>query len=317
MPKPFSLTATQHDELLSVYRKDPDPELRFRGHIILLLAEGYSWDTIEAMLFCSSRTVDRWLQRFQAEGIAGLTGRQRGRPCRFGLGWVAILVSWVTPKTPRDFGFLRRRWSCAPLALLRREREGVGASRETVRRWLQRGNLVYRRPRPVLKPDEEERQVKLAERRTLLENLPEDETAVWQDEVEIHTNPKIGPLWMLRGQQAEVETPGTNEKRYLVGVDPLADRPGVRDRGRPHAGAQRRPVPQAPGRPAAEAAALPQDPRHLRQRQLPHQPGGDPISRGGGRQDRGASAAALLAGPEPDRAGVVAPAREHHAESSG
>jgi len=37
-------------------------------------------------------------------------------------------------------------------------------------------------------------------------------TAVWQDEFEIHTNPKIGQMWMLRGQQAEVETPGTNEK---------------------------------------------------------------------------------------------------------
>ncbi len=217
MPKTFSLTAKQHDELLTIYRKDPDPELRFRAHILLLLAEGYSWDTIEAMLFCSSRTVDRWLKRFQAEGVAGLTGRKRGRPFRLGLGWVALLVSWVTTTTPRDFGFLRSRWTCALLILLLREREGVTASRETVRRWLQRGNLVYRRPRPTLKPDEEERQAKLAALRRLLEDLPEDETAVWQDEVEIHTNPKIGRMWMLKGQQAEVETPGTNQKRHLSG----------------------------------------------------------------------------------------------------
>jgi transposase len=217
MPKTFSLTAKQHDELLTIYRKDPDPELRFRAHILLLLAEGYSWDTIEALLFCSSRTVDRWLKRFQAEGVAGLTGRKRGRPFRLGLGWVALLVGWVTTTTPRDFGFLRSRWTCALLILLLREREGVTASRETVRRWLQRGNLVYRRPRPTLKPDEEERQAKLAALRRLLEDLPEDETAVWQDEVEIHTNPKIGRMWMLKGQQAEVETPGTNQKRHLSG----------------------------------------------------------------------------------------------------
>jgi putative transposase len=93
MPKTFSLTAKQHDELLNIYRKDPDPELRFRAHILLLLAAGYAWDTIEAMLFCSSRTVDRWLKRFQAEAVAGLTGRKSGRPVRFGLGWVAVLVS--------------------------------------------------------------------------------------------------------------------------------------------------------------------------------------------------------------------------------
>ena len=149
MPKTFSLTAKQRDELLHIDRKDPDPELRFRAHILLLLGAGYAWDTIEAMLFCSSRTVDRWLKRFQAEGVEGLTGRKRGRPFRFGLGWVAVLVSWVTTKTPRDFGCLRSRWSCAVPALRLRDRHGVTASRETVRRWLHRGTLVYRRPRPA------------------------------------------------------------------------------------------------------------------------------------------------------------------------
>ena len=216
----LSLTTQQHDELLRIYRKDPDPELRFRAHILLLLAGGSAWDTIEALLFWSSRTVDRWLKRFQAEGVAGLTGRKRGRPFRLGLGWVAVLVTWVATKTPRDFGFLRSRWSCALLVLLLREREGVTASRETVRRWLHRGHLVYRRPRPILKPDEEERQVKLAELRKLLEDLPEDETVVWQDEVEVHTNPKIGRMWMPKGHQAKVETPGTNPKRHLSGSIP-------------------------------------------------------------------------------------------------
>jgi hypothetical protein len=37
-----------------------------------------------------------------------VSGRKRGRPFRFGLAWVAVLVSWVTTKTSRDFGFLRK-----------------------------------------------------------------------------------------------------------------------------------------------------------------------------------------------------------------
>jgi putative transposase len=110
----LSLTTTQRDELLTIYRKDPDPELRFRAHIILLLADGYAWDTIEAMLFCSSRTVDRWLKRFQADGVEGLLGKKRGRPFRLGCGWVALLVSRVTAATPSDFGFLRRRLARTP-----------------------------------------------------------------------------------------------------------------------------------------------------------------------------------------------------------
>jgi putative transposase len=213
----LSLTAGQRDELLTIYRKDPDPELRFRAHIILLLGEGRPWSDIQHILFCSSRTIDRWLRRFEAAGVGGLTGRERGRPFRLGLGWVAVLVSWVTTKTPGDFGFLRSRWSCAVLALLLHEREGVAASRETVRRLLHRGNLVYRRPRPVPPPNERERQTRLAELRALLAGLPADETAVWQDEVEVHTNPKIGRMWMLKGKQATVPTPGTNRKRHLAG----------------------------------------------------------------------------------------------------
>src|SRR4051812_33613160 len=191
MPKTFSLTAQQRDELLNLYRKDPDPELRFRAHILLLLGEGHTWDTIEAMLFCSSRTVDRWLKRFRDEGVPGLTGRKRGRPFRLGLGWAFILFFWVTAKAPSDFGFLRTRWSCAALALLLHERYGVTASREAVRRMLHRGHLVYRRPRPVPPPNQAERRARLAELRAVLEDLPADETAVFQDEVEVNTNPEI------------------------------------------------------------------------------------------------------------------------------
>ena len=82
----LTLTTPQRDELLQTYRKDLDPELRFRAHIILLLADGHRWDTIEAVLFRSSRTVDRWLKRFEADGSEGLTGRKRGAPFASGSG---------------------------------------------------------------------------------------------------------------------------------------------------------------------------------------------------------------------------------------
>ena len=43
------------------------------------------------------------------------------------------------------------------------------------------------------------------------------ETAVFQDEVDINTNPKIGSMGMRRNQQATVTTPGNNEKRDISG----------------------------------------------------------------------------------------------------
>ena len=144
-------------------------------------------------------------------------GTSPADPFRFAADWVGLVVAWVTESVPRDFGFLRSRWSCGAVALLIRESHGVSVGRETVRRWLRDGGLVYRRPRPVLGPTDEQREEKLAALRVVLAGLPDDETAVFQDEVDINTNPKIGSMWMIRGQQATVETPGNNEKRYLSG----------------------------------------------------------------------------------------------------
>ena len=217
MTRSVTLDARQHQALLDRYRKDPDPEVRFRAHLLLLLAEGHTWATVAMLLFCSSRTIDRWVKRFQAEGVEGLAGHKPGRPFRFAAEWIAGVVEWVTQMAPRDFGFLRSRWCCEAVAILMLELHQVEVSRETVRRWLHRGNLVYRRPRPVLKPTDPERQGKLNALRALLAGLPDDETAVFQDEVDINTNPKIGAMWMVKGNQAKVETPGTNEKRYLSG----------------------------------------------------------------------------------------------------
>src|SRR3954453_22392664 len=217
MTRSIDLSPEQRTALLDRYRKDPDPEVRFRSHILLLLADGHTWATVGSLLFCSSRTIDRWVKRFRDEGIEAVAGHKPGRPFRLSAEWVALALEWVTKHTPRDFGFLRSRWCCEAVALLMLEIHRVEVGRETVRRWLRRGDLVYRRPRPVVGPVDPERQAKLDALRALLAGLPDHETAVFQDEVDINTNPKIGSMWMKKGEQAEVRTPGNNEKRYLSG----------------------------------------------------------------------------------------------------
>ena len=212
-----TLDARQRQALLDRYRKDPDPEVRFRAHILLLLADGHSWLTVATFLFCSSRTIDRWVKRFHQEGVEAVAGHKPGRPFRFGAAWLAVVINLVSTKVPRNFGFLRSRWCCEVVALLMLRCYRLDVSRETIRRWLHKGGMVYRRPRPVLKPKDKQREAKLAALRQLLAELPDDETAVFQDEVDINTNPKIGSMWMFKGRQARVETPGNNQKRYLAG----------------------------------------------------------------------------------------------------
>lgn len=214
------LRGGQRKQLLQLYRKEPDPQVRLRAHLILLLSEGHAWALIAMVLFCSTATIARWKGRFEREGVGGLVERKRGRrPSAagpFGI-WAAIVVRWTLQRRPSFFGLIRSRWSCEALVLVLLETYQVRVSRETVRRWLVRERVVWRRPRPVLGPKDPRRAKKLRELREFLGNLPPDQAAVFQDEVDVNSNPKIGCMWMRRAKQAKVITPGTNHKKYLAG----------------------------------------------------------------------------------------------------
>ena len=82
------------------------------------------------------------------------------------------------------------------MAIVLLERHQVPLSPETVRRGLTRMNFVWRRPRPVVGTGDSEHAVELRPIRRLLRCLSADDTALFQDEVEIHLNPKIGCCWM-------------------------------------------------------------------------------------------------------------------------
>ena len=213
----IQLKSKERKTLLEHYRKASDPAVRLRAHILLLLADGYPWSQITAMLFTSPRTISRWKQRFERDGVQAVCRVRRGRAAVLGVWWVAVVIRWVLKKTPRDFGLLRSRWSCATMVLLLWEEHRLEVSAETIRRVLAREQIVWRHPRPVLGPKGPEDEQKLRKLRHLLSHLPDGETAVFEDEVDVNLNPKIGSMWMRRGEQAQVVTPGNNVKRYLAG----------------------------------------------------------------------------------------------------
>src|SRR5262245_17100113 len=213
----IQLTPAERQELFAYYRRGGAPEVQLRAHILLLLDAGHPWVTISAVLFCSVSTISRWKRRFEAEGVDTVFGRPRGRR-RFGVHiWASLAVRWVLMLSPAEFRFARSRWGCGAIAVVLREDYRGRVGRETVRLWLRAAGLVWRRPRPTIRPKDPDRERKLAALRALLHGLPAGETAVFMDEVDVNLNPKVGCMWMKRGEQATVETPGTNEKRYLAG----------------------------------------------------------------------------------------------------
>jgi putative transposase len=209
------LTAGERKRALQVYRGAGDARMSRRAHILLLLADGRSYREIMQIDYSGSDLVVAVKRRFLKGGLqAALSEPAEDIPIPF---WQIVVAGLVMHKTPRDFGYFRSRWTCELLAHQLREQYGLGLSGEAVRRGLHELGFAWRRPRPVLGPSDPQYHAKLRRIKRLLSRLPEEEVAVFQDEVDVHLNPKIGSSWMIRGEQATVETPGNNVKRHVAG----------------------------------------------------------------------------------------------------
>jgi putative transposase len=206
------LSAKERKTCLKTYRAANPAR---RALILLLLDQGRSYRQITAATLASPTMIRAVKKDWEAGGVPCVLGTQE-QPFVVAW-WLIVVVRWLLHKTPQDFGFFRTRWSCALLALLLWEQERIRISAETVRRGMRQMEFVWRRPRPVVGLHDPDHDAKLRKIRRLISSLPADETAVFQDEVDINLNPKIGACWMVRGEQAEVVTPGNNEKRYLAG----------------------------------------------------------------------------------------------------
>ena len=210
----IQLAAEERKVLLRVYRSG-DARMARRAHVLLLLADGFSYRQVCAVLFASNDLLADCVRRFRQGGIyEALEGAAAPRPDQ---DWLPTIEDWLRHATPPDFGYFRQRWTCEMLAELLAWEKGIRLSAETIRRGLHLAGYVWRRPRPIVGPVDPDHAEKMERLRALLAALPNDETVVFQDEVDVHLNPKIGSCWMPRGQQAEVRTPGNNDKRHLAG----------------------------------------------------------------------------------------------------
>lgn len=209
------LSGGDRKSLLFACQRGPTVAVSRRAHIVLLLADGRSWRDIRSVAFVSFGLIRDCLTRWRIGGVAAIIREAPQSEKR--ASWLEKVVGWLTQKTPQDFGFFRSRWSCETLAETLAWETGIHLSAETMRRALRSNGWVWRRPRPVVGPADPDYQPKLRRIRRLLAGLHADETAVFEDEVDVHLNPKIGNCWMPKGKQAEVVTPGNNEKRRVAG----------------------------------------------------------------------------------------------------
>ena len=119
---------------------------------------------------------------------------------------------------PRLCGWCRTRWRCAPVALELFVRRRITVSGETRRRWLPEVGWEGKRAKVAAKDDDPQRVEKLARLRVAGAQLRAGVALFFAEELDINLLPQVGYQWMPKGEQVEVLTPGTKEKRDLAGA---------------------------------------------------------------------------------------------------
>jgi transposase len=190
-------------------------------HLLLLCAAGRTPSDVAAVLFCSRSSVYRIVRAYRAGTLTFDETNERvpqQRRLRLLTPSLKRSVRALLKTAPRVFGWCRTRWSCAALATELQIRRGIEVSAETMRHWLHELGWEWKRAKLAAKDDDPQRVEKLARIRLAYEQLRVGAALFFADELDISLLPKVGYQWMPKGEQVEVMTPGTNEKRYLAGA---------------------------------------------------------------------------------------------------
>lgn len=197
-----------------------DARLRLRYQIVLLWSADKSSGEIAEALGCAISTALRWAHRFVAEGEAGLVDRRSGNGQTKVDPDLLQAVAEVVEEAPTESGWQRSTWTRELIALELEKRTGVRLGITTIGRMLKRLGARWGAPRPTVRcPWSRQRKAaRMAKIRRATGDLPDDEVLLYQDEVEVHLNPKIGRDWMLPKRQKVALTPGVNAKRHVAGA---------------------------------------------------------------------------------------------------
>src|SRR6201981_3381617 len=119
----------------------------FRARLILMLAEGGSFNTIKQRLGTTAPTISRWKQRFLAAGMDGLDTNHPGQSASVLTPKLRARILSTTRKKPKDGS---THWTCRKLAA------ALGVSKDAVHRvWKEAGLKPHRLERYMASDDAE------------------------------------------------------------------------------------------------------------------------------------------------------------------
>lgn len=214
------MTRPERRYLIRLGRRSGNLETALRFHSVARLAAGRSTVEVANDLDIARSTVVRAAAKFEELGVDGLYDQRQGNGgTKVDDAFRRRLVQ-LLKRSPEHFGWKRPTWTRELLCRQMQEEGQPSVSVCTMGRALAQVGARLGLPKPIVLCHwpRDARKRRIAEIRALEARASLAEPVLYEDEVDIHLNPKIGRDWMLRGEQRRVLTPGKNEKFYLAGA---------------------------------------------------------------------------------------------------
>lgn len=161
--KPLQITELEksaEEELEKLYHKAKLPRMRTRAQMILLSAQGLLAGPISRIVLVSERTVQRWIHRYQAEGINGLFDAPRVGASRKVTAEYKDELLKAVRRRPRALGLSFSMWTLQRLSDYMGEQTGIRISPEAVRIHLKAKGIVLSRPQHKISSPDPDYEVK-------------------------------------------------------------------------------------------------------------------------------------------------------------
>lgn len=154
-----SLSDEEKQALQQLHRQTKDADVRSRCEMILLSSEGLSPPQIAPQVRFSARTVRRWIDRYETQGIAGLPSLSPpGRPARVTRHYVSVLASAIE-QAPRDLDLPFSNWTTQNLGDYLAQQTGIVIGARQVENYLKANNWRWRRPVRTVQHKQDPQQV--------------------------------------------------------------------------------------------------------------------------------------------------------------
>jgi transposase len=159
----YTLTETDLAAVVHAMQYDKRTGVSGRATAIHLLHLGHMPSVVADMLSVRRNTIHVWHGRFRRGGVEGLVDKAgRGRPRKATATYNAMLEEALS-RSPADYGYIYRVWTCKRLAQHLEKVTGILLSVRALQDLLVHLGYVYKRPKYTLKHLQDPAAVAIAE----------------------------------------------------------------------------------------------------------------------------------------------------------